>query len=146
LRINGFGKTTEDNITEFEGIIGFRLPNDYREFLLNYNGGIPQIRNSTFWVESLKENIPLDVLLGLDVNKLDLFERNAEYKTDLLPNCIIIGDDPGSGMIVLMQSVEIQGIYYWDHSYFFSQSSANSNVYRIADNFTQFINMLTYPK
>ncbi len=39
MKIDGFGKTTKKEIFKFEEEIGFKLPNDYKEFLINFNGG-----------------------------------------------------------------------------------------------------------
>ena len=39
MRIKGYGKTNENRIAEFEKTIGFSLPEDYRKFLLDHNGG-----------------------------------------------------------------------------------------------------------
>jgi len=143
--INGFGKATRTMVDDFESHIGFLLPDDYKEFLYKYNGGTPQIKYSTFFVKELKQKIPLDVLLGLGVNKLDLQKRNDEYSDDLLSNSIIIGDDPGSGMIVLINDLQMKGVYYWDHSFNFKQSNEENNIYKITNNFQDFINNFNIP-
>lgn len=145
MDINGFGKASQDMIDNFEQHIKFSLPEDYKNFLREYNGGTPKVKYSTFFVETLNQNIPLDVLHGLGINKLDLQKRNDEYADDLLPNTIIIGDDPGSGMIVLMKDTEMRGVYYWDHSFYFKQSSEEENIYKIADSFQAFIEGLKNP-
>lgn len=145
MNINGFGKATQQMINDFEQHIGFSLPDDYKIFLLKYNGGTPKVRYSTFTVEELNENISLDVLHGLGINELDLKKRNDEYMDDLLPKCIIIGDDPGAGMIVLNNDYETKGVYYWDHSFYFEKSNEDENIYKIADSFQDFINGLKNP-
>ena len=37
----------------------------------------------------------------------------------MLPTSLIIGDEPSSGLIVLITDTENQGVYYWDHSFIF---------------------------
>ncbi len=145
MKFIGFGKASQKMIDDFEKIIDFSLPNDYKNFLLEYNGGIPEVKYSTFNVKELNEDISLDILLGLAIDKLDLQKRNAEYKEDLLPYCIIIGDDPGSGMIVLINDLELKGIYYWDHSFYFEKSNEEQNIYKITDSFREFIDGLKNP-
>lgn len=140
--MNGFGKATKEMISKFEEHIGFSLPEDYRNFLREYNGGTPKIKYSAFDVEELKEKIPLDVLLGIGVPKFDLWKRNDEYFDDLLPKTIIIGDDPGVGMIVLINGNEMKGIYYWDHSHYFEQSNDDNDIYMITESFQAFIDGL----
>ncbi|TCS94972.1 hypothetical protein EDD58_103397 [Hazenella coriacea] len=68
-----------------------------------------------------------------------------EYMNDLLPQSIIIGDDSGSGKIVLVVDPEYKGVYYWDHTYDFEQLSDEENTYKIADSFQRFIDGLKNP-
>lgn len=146
MNINGFGKASPEMIKEFEQHIGFSLPEDYKQFLSEYNGGTAKVRYSTFVVKDIDQIIPLDVLFGLGViEELDLQYWNDEYRDDLLPNSIIIGHDPGSGMIVLINDPEIQGVYYWDHSFYFEESNEEENTYKIADSFRSFIEGLKDP-
>jgi hypothetical protein len=146
MDIKGYGKATKEMVSQFEDNIGFFLPVDYRNFLLDCNGGVPQIRYALFYVKELNMDIPLHVLLGLGLNKLDLQKRNDEYWDDLLPNCIIIGDDPGSGMIVLINNEKEKGVFYWDHSFYFEQSSEEHNIYKVANSFQEFLEGLRNPE
>ncbi|UZQ51671.1 SMI1/KNR4 family protein [Clostridium kluyveri] len=147
MNINSFGGASLEAIKNFEKSIGFSLPEDYKQFLIEYNGEA-RVRYSTFKVEELNENIPLDVLYGLGVEKkqLDLQKVNDEYIDDMLPNCIIIGDDLGAGMIVLINDDDYEGVYYWDHSFHFAQSSEEENIYKVADSFKAFIDGLKNPQ
>ncbi|TCS96550.1 SMI1/KNR4 family protein [Hazenella coriacea] len=145
--INGFGKATQDMIDRFEHHIGFSLPEDYKAFLRQYNGGLTSVRYCNFFVNELNEEIPLNVLygLGVDYEQADLQVWYDEYKDDLLPNSLIIGNDPGSGMIVLVNDLEGSGVYYWDHSWYFEQSDEEQNSYKIADSFQSFLDGLKKP-
>lgn len=146
MNIKNFGSATEDMIRRFEEYIGFSLPEDYRQFLQNYNGRTSKVRFSTFYVEELKEHIPLDVMYGLDVeHPFNLKKWYEEYKEDLLPNTLVIGDDPGSGKIVLIADSEFKGVYYWDHTFNFAQSNEEENTYEISESFKSFIDGLNNP-
>ena len=140
----GYGKNTIEMVDEFEQYIGFSLPKDYRQFLLQYNGGKTQERYYTFYIVELNENIPLNVLYGLntEIKQVNLKVWHDEYKEDLLENSIIIGSDPGAGMIVLINDDEDGGIYYWDDSWHFEQSDEENNIYKIADSFQDFFDNL----
>ena len=46
-------------------------------------------------------------------------ECYEEFEEDMLPTSLIIGDDPSSGLIVLITDTENHGVY-WDHFYFHS--------------------------
>lgn len=146
MNLNAFGKATEESIEELEGFLGFLLPEDYKNFLSEYNGGTSKVRYSKFFVKELNQEIPLDVLYGIGVKRtFDLSVCHEEFEEDILPNSLIIGDDPGSGLIVLITDVENYGVYYWDHSFYFSQSNEEVNTYKIADSFKDFINELKIP-
>ncbi|MPQ44940.1 SMI1/KNR4 family protein [Clostridium tarantellae] len=147
MNINSFGGASLEEIKIFEQSIGFSLPDDYKQFLIKYNGGTAKVRYSNFNVKDLNEDIPLDVLYGLNIEEkvLDLQYVNDEFIDDIFPNSIIIGDDPGSSMIILINDNDFKGIYYWDYSFYFPQSSEEENTYKIADSFKAFINGLKKP-
>src|SRR4051812_11883104 len=124
MNINSFSSATEKEINNLEEFLGFSLPKDYKRFLREYNGGTSKIRYSKFFVKELNQEIPLDVLYGIGVNKTFNLEKcHEEFEEDLLPESLIIGDDPGSGLIVLITDDKNYGVYYWDHSFYFSQST-----------------------
>jgi len=59
---------------------------------------------------------------------------------------LVIGDDPGSGLIVLITDTERHGVYYWDHSLSFPQSREEENTYKVAHSFKDFLNELIHPR
>lgn len=145
MNIKALGKASEKRIQDLEKYLGFQLPEDYKEFLREVNGGTSKVRYSHFFVKELNQDIPLDVLYGIGVKSaFDLKKWYEEFEEDLLPKSLIIGDNPGSGLIVLITS-ENSGIYYWDHSFYFPQSNEGKNTYKIADSFTDFIYELKNP-
>ncbi|SHM57953.1 SMI1/KNR4 family protein [Gracilibacillus kekensis] len=147
MNINAFGKATNESIKELEEYLGFLLPEDYKKFLNEFNGGTPKNRYSKFFVKELNQEVPLDVLYGIGVKStFNLIECYEEFEEDMLPNSLIIGDDPGSGLIVLITDAENDGIYYWDHAFYFPQSNEEENTYKIADSFMEFINDLRNPE
>lgn len=141
MNIKSYGTVDEITINKFEVEIGFSLPEDYKNFLVNYNGG--SFKESNFFVAELNEEIPLHVLYGLGVDKgLDLNTWYDEYEEDLIKGSIIIGHDFGSGIIVLINDLETKGVYYWDHSFHFPKSNEEENTYKIANSFKEFIDEL----
>jgi hypothetical protein len=149
-KLTGYGKAAEKDITEFEGFLGFGLPADYREFLKNFNGsnfrqyaGKPVDEHPEVHVPALKDDVLINVFWGLNLEEpLNLKEWNAEYKSELLPQSLIIGIDIGGIIVLLSGDSENKGVYVWDHAHDFSQSSAESNTYKIAGSFTEFIGKL----
>ena len=146
MNLDAFGSATEESIRELEELMGFPLPEEYKKFLSEYNGGTSKVRYSKFFVKELNQEIPLDVLYGIGVKRtFNLGVIYEEFEEDLLPNSLIIGDDPGSGLIVLITDIENYGVYYWDHSFYFPQSNEEENTYKIANSFNDFINGLNNP-
>ncbi|GAA0077321.1 SMI1/KNR4 family protein [Clostridium sp. CTA-5] len=146
MKIRGYGNVKEEEIFKLEDEIGFTLPNDYKEFLINFNGGVPEVKYSTFTLNELEENIGLQVLYGLDLEEnLDLREWYEDYEDDLLDDCLIIGHGIGFGFIVLVNSPEVSGVYFWDNSFELENSSEDENIYKISDTFREFIEELKSP-
>lgn len=140
MKIIGYGKLNEEELIKFQNEINFELPDDYKNFLINFNGGVPEERYSTFMVDSINQEIGLQVLYGLNLEDgLDLREWYDEYQDDLLPNCIMIGHGLGFGFIILMNSPEKSGVYFWDNSFELDESSEDENVYKISDTFKKFL-------
>ena len=141
MNIASFGKLLASDIEEFEKHIGFSLPTDYKEFILDNNGG--SISNCKFFVPGLSETINLHVLFGITLEKNNnLYTWYNEYASDMFERSVIIGSDCGSGLIVLCNNEDSPGIYYWDHSYNFEQSDDENNVYKISNDFITFVNAL----
>lgn len=114
-----FNGANSDSIKEYEELIQMELPQDYREFLLNTNGGCFEDELHTFWVEELKENIGIDVLFGFNQERsLSLSTWYNEYREDL------------------------KGIFLWDHCLELEQSTEEDCLYRIADSFEEFLSKM----
>lgn len=145
MTIKGYGQANVNAISQFEDTIGFALPEDYKQFLQNYNGG--SARKNNFYVPGLQETISLNVFFGLDVDRrLDLRTWYNDYRRDLLPQSVIIAHDPGTGIIVLINRPDVKGVYYWDHAHNFPQTSEKLNTYKIAGSFQEFIDGLKTPE
>lgn len=138
-----FNGANNSIINQFENYVKMKLPKDYREFLLNTNGGHFDEEIHTFWVEELQQNIGIDVLFGLNqVRSLCLNDWYDEYSEDLLENTIIIGDSINSGLILLIWQDDWKGIFLWDHCLELEQSTEEDCLYRIADQFDLFFDSL----
>jgi hypothetical protein len=142
MKIIPYGKTTAEEIKALESEFEMTLPDDYKEFLLNNNGGVPEVKYAAFYVEELKEDISLDVLYGIGVEKLDVSRWSNMFRNDLPPRSLVIGVDPGGGMLLLINDGEDNGVYYWDDSYSFEESDDDRNTYFVADSFTDFVDSL----
>lgn len=143
MNIQSWGDS-EQGIYEFEQIIGFELPPDYRQFLLENNG--VELLNQSFFVQDLDQEIKLQVLFRLHnatSRGLTLTYWMAGYEKELSSDTLLIGKDRGGNFLLYTVAGKEQGIYYWDVRDFFPQSAdGGGNAYFVADNFTAFCQAL----
>ena len=105
--------------------------------------GIPKEQYLSFFIDDLNEEVILGTMLGISENKnFSLTDWNSEYQMELPYDSFVFGTECGGGLFVMIVSGEVRGIYFWDHTFIFDQSSVDSNVYFLADNFTNFIEKL----
>lgn len=148
MKITGYGKATQEAVNNFERYIGFEIPADYKQFLLEYNGGTTTDQNGKFYVEALDTFVSLDVLYGLDIDseQLDLQKLHEVNKEGLHTNSMIIGNDTCAGKILLINNDEEQGIFFWDQGWYADPSSQDENIYKVAESFKSFIEALKIPE
>ncbi|MGE6574282.1 SMI1/KNR4 family protein [Paenibacillus xylanexedens] len=134
-----YGTATEQMISKLEIEMGFRLPEDYRVFLSQYNGGTPIVHLSLVIVEELNEAIPLEAFYGIHQNKrYDLAHWNlVEYEGEIPEKFIVIGEVAEGGKILLKISGN-GGVFYWDANEEFDEEF----IYNVGLNFRVFIKNL----
>lgn len=139
---------TEYQLLDFERVLGLTLPPEYRNHLLQHNGG--QCRPNVFsFVENGNETTSrVDWFLALYDGDYDNLKNYAEiYKMDekrmpdsLLP---IAHDDGGNMVCIACHGVDFGKIYFWDHEnevdYSNSDDADYSNLYLIAPSFSDFL-------
>ena len=147
IKLDKFGFANNGEILMLENEFEVVLPEDYKSFLLQENGG----RNTVYRYKNLvripqvSEEINIDVMFGVSTNVKngDIKQWTSEYQDDLFPNSIIIGDTIQHGFIVFWLSKDDNaGIYYYDDTYEFASSTDNMNTYFLANSFSEFLNMV----
>ena len=143
MKFDYLESTSKKEIFDFEKKYDLHLPDDYRSFLEEFNGGISK-EHKTFHIDKLNADIELDSLYGINQEKewLDIGFWMEQFADELPENSVIIGGDVSDSMIVLLNSENEKGVFYWDSSCIFEQSNEDSNAYYIAATFTEFINMI----
>ena len=147
MKLDRFGFANEEAISILENKFEVVLPEDYKRFLLQENGG----RNTAYKYKNLvrisqiSEEINIDVMFGVETNikNADIEQWTNEYRDDLFPNSIIIGDTIQHGFIVFwLSNEENRGIYYYDDTYEFESSTDDVNAYFLANSFSEFLSMV----
>ena len=156
MKINGNGKLDEKEIIKFEKEIGFELPEDYRQFLCEYNGGYPEPKYPLFTIyemsveeiEEMGESTGLDWLFSMEKVRA----LTKEYDFEMLEKFIIIGAGL-FGEILLSENENMKGIYLWDSHWCITDigdkdaaldEELNFSIYKISDTFNEFLNKLYY--
>ena len=133
-----------------------KFPNEYTQFLVETNGGIP--KNVQFVVELPNEKYEGEIMELFGVlhpeDYSTLKEQNhPEYILDLVPeNFLIIGvDGVGSRICINLNKAGYGNIYYSDHEMDVDREDQTSfkiadfdNVFLIADSFKDFFTSLTF--
>ncbi len=137
----------DETLGAIEQSLSFIFPKTYRAFLIEHNGGETDKKIFLFKKEPANGSV-LDRLFGVIPNNyLNLLLYIRNYKKRIPDNCIPIGADPGSNLILLSVKGSDRGkIYFWDHEMEADTDQGEipdySNLTLIADSFDEFINNL----
>ncbi|MBC6315403.1 SMI1/KNR4 family protein [Listeria grandensis] len=146
-KIKGFGTLSMQEITRLEKGLYLNFPEDYKQFLMNKNGGVPEENYLSMVIPSHGEEIVLGALLGINENdNFDLESWYKEYSDELMESSLIIGTEYGSGLFVLICEGNQEGVYFWDNGQGLEGSSDEENVYKLATSFSAFVSGLELEK
>lgn len=130
-----------EQIEQFEARNNLKLPEKYKSFLLQWNGGYTE--PSLFRISEEQGASVVNVLNGIGdmYDNLDKVIDIYEYR---LPEGFIpIGDDPGGNVICLgTKEPYTETIYFWDHEEEPEDSEDMSNMYLLANDIFEFLDNL----
>ncbi len=114
-------QTSKDRIEEFEQRHQIKLPADYVQFLLQHNGGRPELPVFSITNDprlgSTGGIVHFFYGLGTDVNLIDIEDAIEDYVSRVPSDLLPIADDVGGNAICIGISGERRGqIFFWDHS------------------------------
>lgn len=130
-----------EQIEQFETRNGLKLPEKYKSFLLQWNGGYTE--PSLFQISDKQGKSVVNVLNGIG-NMYDNLDKVIEiYEFRLPVGFIPIGDDPGGNVICLgTEKPYYETIYFWDHEQEPENPDDMSNMYFLANDIDEFLNKL----
>lgn len=142
MKIIKYNDGSLSNVDKLEKNLNLKLPTDYRDFLIENNGA--NIENAFFYVKEINKVIPMGYFFGVDIDKgqTNIIKINKEYEDDIIESSLLIGNDIGSGFLLFIFDGENDGIWYYDHTYFFEQSTDELNTFFICETFSDFMRML----
>ena len=139
MKIKAINKGSEAKALAFQEFLGFTLPDDYFNFLAQNDGAT--IDEAYFYVKDIEEYIMFDLFYDIK----ECIETYEEFSEDFPSKSLVIGTDPGGGMLLLV-TTDVgdfsKGIHFYDHSHFFEASNSENNTYFICDTFNEFIDIL----
>lgn len=140
MAFNKYGKLSVAMVNQLDGLLGFKVPQDYKEFLIKTNGGRFDFEDKHYILIENKK-IWIDVFYGNKKNKRSsFFFWNNEYGDEIPENSIIIGDTQDHGFIVYVCSGSQSGIYFWDDLFSIEGSSSEGkNAYFIANDMNELL-------
>jgi hypothetical protein len=145
--VNPFGATSPEAIAEFEARRRMLLPLEYKQFLLNSNGGwpVPNVFEVPGWHGKgssvlMFYGIHDDPNYQLD-GKCETFEERVP--ADLIP---IANDDYGNNICIGWKGKRDGKIYFWDHEDELDGHGGFRqdylNVFLLADSLQEFLDSL----
>lgn len=123
---------TEAELNEFQTLIGMSLPEDYRQHMLNYNGGIVKEYDNAH-ISDPEGGGGIEKFYPIKYGGFTM-EKSYQYTNDILPNgYLAIGTANGGGRIII--SLNNDATYgHTKHWY------PDGTIYDLSPSFTQLIN------
>lgn len=141
------GGIAENILQAIEQYWEFRLPNDYRNFLLTHNGG--ESENTIFRFYDQSDGSCLVELFGIIKDNCSNLLINATYSGNRIPdNMLAIGNDVYGNLILLTtKGKDRNKVYFWDHELEADIENGEvadySNLTLIAESFGEFVEGLS---
>ena len=142
---NKYGEINLLRLEAFEKLLGSSLPKDYRQFLIQHNGGKPT--PSYFLISDKKGNDAIDHFYGLhDGPRYARLDNAFEVYKGRIPGCLLkIADDPLGNAICIGIKGKYRGkIYFWDHELEGNiwQQLLGRHITLVSDSFRNFLDSL----
>lgn len=132
----------EAELMEFENQMQIRLPGEYRQFLLEYNGGRPD--PNLFVFQGKNEGSDCHFILGLNGAPGSDLRPFIETHKERLPRGLfpVAYDSLGNLICLSVKKEDFGKVYFWDHQ---CQGKDGEAPQLISQNFGNFIQGMTSP-
>ena len=136
-----FGVLREIEISDFEKVNNIKLPSDYKDFLLEFNGGKPKPN------EHEHSGYVVTYILGMHNGNYyaSLYKHIDMFKSRLPFSSFPIATDPFGNLFIMSLHPEGHGhIYFWEHEGEpeYQDGHFVENCTFVAYSFTEFIKNL----
>ena len=139
-------------IREFEQLTKLELPNEYKKWLLTYNGGKPKIEDTFYFIHPIDKNEKvggINYFYALYEGEVsNLYKTYITFLNRIPAELIPIADNGCGDQICLgIKGKHLNKVYFWGHENEVMEDNKEpwwDNVYLIANTFADFINKLFY--
>jgi len=100
-----------EDIEELETKIGKTLPNDYKKYMMNNNGGYTE---EPFFIKD-KSIYTIEEIFPIKYGNRNLYAVYHRIKEAMHDNLIPIGSDSFGNMFCISVGNDYGAIYFWDH-------------------------------
>ncbi len=131
---------TEQSIARLESELGFPLPDDYRRFLVDFNGGRPEPSGFLFETSEGSSDSAIRYFFTLDNDEYyGILENLRDYKDRIPEGLMPIACDPFGNLVLIDLGAKAVGtIYFWDHEKESMEEPTWDNISTVARSFTVF--------
>ena len=143
-RLSEFG-ASEEMLNQLEAQGGFTLPDDYRRFMSEFNGGRPEPSGFVFATVDGKSDSAVRYFLTLDAReeRYTIQEYLDRYRDRIPQKMLPIACDSFGNLVLLDAGAKAAGaVCFWDHEKESMDDTAWDNVAVVAPSFTEFLNAL----
>ena len=134
---------SQNQISDFENILGINLPNDFKEVVKNQDGASPNHPALDFC--GMKEKVFSGLIPLLEPNyySASIVETINSYEIPFPEGIIPFGQDPFGNLYCFDYRGKVEPtIVYWDHE---AEMSYEFQFCLVADTFSAFLNKLYIP-
>lgn len=150
MKILGFGKANIEDIERYEKTTGFIFPEDYKQFLLENNGGYPEYKENYIVIPNItSEKIKLCWFGGVTEGGEVRVSKNLFYITPQQFGALIDHSEfipfarpYGYYGLLLGISEDRAGIWLYDYQARLKESSKQNVLHKICDTFTEFLELI----
>ena len=134
-------KLNQKSLFDFEELIKYKLPKEYVEFLIKYNGGYPENNIIELRDDEMK-TIAISDFFGIGIERINDLKATFEVYKDRLPKGFIpIARTEGGNIVCL--SRHNGSLFFWDHdTELLNEDIGYKYLLPIANNFVDFLNMI----
>lgn len=135
---------THLEIQQLKDHIGSDMPEDYKQFLLNSNGG--HVENNMFYADENNEIVGVRYFFGINTNNdNDVYKALDVYKNRVPSKLLPIGEDGCGNLFCLsLRDKDYNTVYFWDHELEADEDEppTENNLLKVTGSFQKFINGL----